>query len=262
MQILTEGTNLDVFFEAVAGDSERLLVLDYDGTLAPFRVERSEALPYPGVAPLIASIMEADRSRVVIVSGRSVTDLERIINFDPMPELYGSHGWERLDRDGTSSSLPIGETSRRGLEEALAFIEAEGLSSYSETKHGSIAFHWRGRGGGEIASLKERLQKGWLGIAERHGLRLLSFDGGLELRAPGNDKGTAVRGLLDQTPPGSAVAYLGDDMTDEDAFRELEGRGLRVLVATSLRPTEADLWIIPPDELLRFLDRWAETSRR
>jgi trehalose 6-phosphate phosphatase len=262
MQILTKGTDLDGFFRIVAEGPERLLILDYDGTLAPFRVERSEALPYPGIAPLIESIMEADRSRVVIVSGRAVDDLKELLRFDPMPELYGSHGWERMGADGTSTSLPIGDTKLRGLEEALAFIEAEGLSSYSETKHGSIAFHWRGRGSGEIESLKDRLQKGWLGIAEQYGLRLLSFDGGIELRVPGNDKGTAIRHLLDQTLPGSAVAYLGDDMTDEDAFRELEGRGIRILVAPSLRPTAADLWIIPPDELIGFLNRWADTCRR
>ncbi len=262
MRILTEGTNLDGFFELVAGDSERLLILDYDGTLSPFRIERSEALPYPGVAPLIGSIMEAERSRVVIVSGRAVEDLQNLLDFTPIPELYGSHGWERTDTDGTLISLPIGAANLRGLEEALSFIEAKGLSSYSERKHGSIAFHWRGLSNDEIETLKERLHKGLLGIAERHGLHLLSFDGGMELRATGNDKGTAVRSLLDQVPAGSAVAYLGDDMTDEDAFRALEGRGLRVLVAPSLRATAADLWITPPDELLEFLGRWAESCRR
>ncbi len=262
MQILTEGTNLDGFFESVAEGSERLLVLDYDGTLAPFRVERSEALPYPGVAPLVESIMEADGSRVVIVSGRAIDDLKELLPFDPMPELYGSHGWERMNADGTSTSLPIGAATLRGMDEALGFLDAEGLSSYSETKHGSIAFHWRGRAIDEIESLKDRLQKGWLGIAEKYDLRVISFDGGIELRVPGNDKGTAIRSLLDQTPLDSAVAYLGDDTTDEDAFRELEGRGLRVLVTPSLHQTVADLWIIPPDELLGFLQRWADTCRR
>jgi trehalose 6-phosphate phosphatase len=262
MQILTKGTNLDNFFELVAEGSERLLVLDYDGTLAPFRIERDEAVPYPGIASLVESIMGTDRSRVVIVSGRTIDDLKDLIRFDPMPELYGSHGWERLSVDGTATSLPIGADNLRGLDEALGFLEAEGLSSHAETKHGSIAFHWRGHGNDEIESLRDVLHEGWLGIAEKYGLRLLSFDGGIELRSPGNDKGTAIRSLLDQAPPDSAVACLGDDMTDEDAFVELEGRGLRVLVALSLRPTAADLWIKPPDELIQFLRRWADTCRR
>ena len=244
MQILTEGINLNGFFENVAGCSERLLVLDYDGTIAPFRIERAEAFPYPGIAPLVESIMEAARSRVVIVSGRSIDDLKGLLRFEPLPELYGSHGWERMTVDGTSTAMPLSIENLRGLGEAIGFLEEEGLSTYAETKHGSIAFHWRGRRGNEVEALRNRLQRGWLEIAERCGLRLLSFDGGLELRAPGNDKGTAIRGLLDRVPLQAAVAYLGDDMTDEDTFLELEGKGLRVLVNTLLRPTAADLSLI------------------
>jgi len=58
----------------------------------------------------------------------------------------------------------------------------------------------------------------------------------------------------------AAVAYLGDDLTDEDAFRALAGRGLRALVRAELRPSEADVWIRPPGELLAFLDRWLRAA--
>lgn len=262
MQILKNGTNLDRFFEKVASSPERLLVLDFDGTLAPFRVERSEALPYPGIAPLVRSIMEGARSRVVIVSGRALTDLKDLLGFDPLPELYGSHGWELMDKDGNRTLLSLEPEHLRGLEEALAFIEEEDLSNFVENKHGSIAFHWRGQSVGEIEKLRERLLAGWAGIAERYGFELLSFDGGLEIRTPGNDKGTALRTILGESDPAAAVAYLGDDMTDEDAFIELEGMGLRVLVNTELRTTAADVWIRPPDELILFLRRWAEACRR
>jgi trehalose-6-phosphatase len=52
------------------------------------------------------------------------------------------------------------------------------------------------------------------------------------------------------------VAYLGDDRTDEDAFKALAGRGLAVLVREELRPTAAAVWLRPPVELLDFLQRW------
>src|SRR5215471_2765713 len=63
--------------------------------------------------------------------------------------------------------------------------------------------------------------------------------------------------------PGAAVAYLGDDRTDEDAFAALQGLGLAVLVRTSPRPTAANLWIEPTEELVEFLARWrlAQASR-
>jgi trehalose 6-phosphate phosphatase len=262
MQILTKGTNLDSFFESVAGGSERLLILDYDGTLAPFRIERAEALPYPGIAPLVGSIMKSARSRVVIVSGRTIDDLKGLLRFEPLPELYGSHGWERMNADGTTVSLSVSAEKLRGLREAMEFLDKKGLASHAESKHGSIAFHWRGRDRKEISALHDRLHRGWSRLSERYGLRLLSFDGGLELRAPDNDKGTTIRRLLDQSSPGTAVAYLGDDITDEDAFVELEGKGLCVLVNAEPRPTAADIWIEPPDELIEFLQRWADACRR
>jgi len=170
MQILTTGTDLDGFFESVARGPERLLVLDYDGTLAPFRIERSDALPYPGVVPLVRSIMEGGRSRVVIVSGRSLYDLKNLLRLDPLPELYGSHGWEHMTEDGIALSMPIGARQLQGLKEALRFLEEEGLSSRAEEKHGSIALHWRGRGKDEIEALRGRLRDAWSDLAERHGL--------------------------------------------------------------------------------------------
>ena len=52
------------------------------------------------------------------------------------------------------------------------------------------------------------------------------------------------------------ASYLGDDLTDEDAFRALKGRGLSVLVRNELRETLADIWLKPPGELIDFLLKW------
>ncbi|MBU1936081.1 trehalose-phosphatase, partial [bacterium] len=60
---------------------------------------------------------------------------------------------------------------------------------------------------------------------------------------------------------GATVAYLGDDLTDEDAFRVLKGKGLGVLVRPEFRPTTADLWLQPPDDLIEFLKNWITICR-
>jgi hypothetical protein len=66
-----------------------------------------------------------------------------------------------------------------------------------------------------------------------------------------------VRTVLAESPAGAAVAFLGDDLTDEDAFRALSGRGLSVLVRARPRSTAADVRLAPPAELLAFLDAWS-----
>jgi trehalose 6-phosphate phosphatase len=84
----------------------------------------------------------------------------------------------------------------------------------------------------------------------------LPFDGGLELRAATKHKGDAVAVVLGEAGDQVAAAYLGDDQTDENAFRAIKGRGLAILVRGEPRPTMADVWLRPPDELVRFLRDW------
>ena len=96
-------------------------------------------------------------------------------------------------------------------------------------------------------------------------MSLLAFDGGVELRPREPNKGSVVRSLLGAQKPPAAFAFLGDNRTDEDAFvavREaMRGRSaLSVLVRPEWRPTAADVWLRPPEELLEFLQAWAEHS--
>ena len=78
---------------------------------------------------------------------------------------------------------------------------------------------------------------GWRPIVAENGLDLLEFDGGLEIRARKAHKGDAVRGFLDEISPSAPVAYLGDDMTDEQAFQAMGVRGITVLVRPEWRET-------------------------
>jgi trehalose-phosphatase len=75
---------------------------------------------------------------------------------------------------------------------------------------------------------------------------------------PGRDKGFVVDTVLREMDTDTVAAYLGDDLTDEDAFKAINGRGLPVLVRGEFRPTAARCWLKPADELLAFLRRWQE----
>jgi trehalose-phosphatase len=104
--------------------------------------------------------------------------------------------------------------------------------------------------------MEAKIRKLFASAVEDHGLHLLPFDGGLELRARGKNKGDAVSTILQESGSEVAAAYLGDDQTDENAFRAIKGRGVAILVRADPRPTVADIWLRPPEELGRFLRDW------
>ncbi len=260
MKNLKPDLDLDIFFRNVAASEKRLLLLDYDGTLAPFNVKRDKAFPYPGIREALRAILDSDGSRLVLISGRTTVDLLPLLQLEPHPEIWGAHGWERLFPDGRREISAVEKPAERALEQVEAILDGEGLAHLCEIKHGCIAIHWRGMEGSEIEKLRDRFLKAWSGFAGNAGLSLIEFDGGIELRARGRNKAFVVRTILSEMGQGTVSAFLGDDRTDEEAFNALEGKGLRVLVRSEFRPTTADLWLKPPDEVLDFLKRWTVAS--
>lgn len=256
------GKVLDGFFDAVSRAEKRALMLDYDGTLAPFVVERDRAFPYPGVREAVDSIMEQGRSRVVVVSGRAVRDILPLMGFRVTPEVWGSHGWERLGPDGVVTVPETGALERSGIEAAVEWAVKSGHAGRAEVKPSGVAFHTRGLEEAQASRLRDEAKSVFDGIASRGGFDVRGFDGGVELRLSGMDKGDTVRELLAELGPDAAAAYLGDDDTDEDAFRALKGKGLGVLVRVEPRESAASLWIRPPEGLLVFLDRWRAACGR
>jgi trehalose-phosphatase len=244
-------------YKLLKGRRNSLLMLDYDGTLAPFCVDRSKAFPYPGVRECLESILENPKSRLVIISGRVISDLIPLLGLDPLPEIWGSHGWERRFPNGEYTVGPFDEEALRGIAEADDWAYVHGLETRCERKPGSVALHWRGL---HRETAKEMLIKaitGWRPLEEKYGLQIQAFSGGVEIRIPGRNKGDVVRRLLSESPPDTAAAYLGDDKTDEDAFEALAEKGLSALVRPVTRASRADVWIRPPEELIRFLEVWA-----
>lgn len=249
---------LTQFFESLKAAQRRLLMLDYDGTLAPFTVERDKAYPYPGVELRLDKLIASAKTEVIIISGRALDDLKPLLRLDNFPEMWGSHGWELLSRDGIYDIKPFNSEDVDWLTDAREYVFESKLEAYLEEKPVSLAIHVRGLDDRLALDILAKIRHYWDRITARSKLVCDEFDGGLELKVPGFDKGQVVREILDHFNRPPTAAYLGDDLTDEDAFRALEGRALRVLVRKESRPSAADIKIIPPDELLEFLDRWIE----
>ncbi len=262
MRVLKSGTDVDGFFRGMAHAAERVLFLDYDGTLAPFRSRPEHAMPYAGVASLLSAMARERASRVVLVSGRPVSDLRRAAAFVPHAEAWGLHGWQQSRADGARVYYDPGPPVRERLAEAARRAATlETIGARIERKGVSVAVHWRGLDPLASQAIESRLRALWRSV-EDAAVEILEFDGGVELRARGRHKGTVVREVLARCAPQAAAAYLGDDLTDEDAFDAIRSRGLAVLVRPELRQTHADVWLTPPGELLAFLRRWQDSAPR
>lgn len=252
-------TRLSGFFGELSLAPERALLLDYDGTLAQFRTDPEQATPYPEVPPLLNRIRKHTNTRLIIVTGRRAYDAARLLGLNHV-EVWGCHGMERLHANGTYEMPVIDDRLLEAISEADRLLTLEGLSDLLEHKPAGTAVHWRGREA--IADeVRQKVEHIWARLPNKDGLRLEPFDGGMEIREASTDKGYVVRAVLSEMGPGAAVAYLGDDGTDEDAFLAVRGHGLSVLVRREFRETAADVWIRPPDGLVTFLANWSVACR-
>lgn len=247
------------FLRSLASARQSALLLDYDGTLAPFRVDPSKVRPWGGVVNLLEAIQRSERTRLAIITGRPARDVAMQLGLRHTPEIWGLHGAERLFADGRieSESLPLQQhqsldSARAGL---YAMMRELRLSLRVEEKANAVAVHWRGKSTHTTGLIQQRTLSLFRPFAAEIGMTLLQFDGGIELRA-GRNKGDAVRALLKELPANLPIAYLGDDATDEDAFQALGSRGLCVLVRREWRPGAAQLWLRPPVQLREFLSEW------
>jgi trehalose-phosphatase len=230
--------------------------LDYDGTLTPI-VERPELATLSD--SMRAVLAELSRlAPVVIVSGRDRLDVTRLVGLDGL--VYaGSHGFDIAGPDGLAREHPDAEPYRETLAAAATELEAKlaGIEgALVERKRFAVAVHWRLVAPAEVPRVATAVDES---VGRLAGLRKTGGKAVFELRPRIEwDKGRAVLWLLEalglagqETVP----LYLGDDETDEDAFRALAGSGIGILVAEAPRRTAAAYSLRDTDAVERFLRR-------
>lgn len=253
----------DAFFGKFAGQARPLLLLDYDGTLAPFRVDRFQARPWAGVHDLLRRIQQQRRSRMVMITGRPAAEIAPLLALDPPLEVWGLHGAERLYPDGRRELEQAPSATQARLEELRESLKRDSLGGLFEDKANGVVMHWRGVSRKKAELLEQRTRALFEPLSKMEGLALLEFEDGLELRV-GRDKGGAVEAILAENNGSGPAAFLGDDLTDEAAFRAINkmgSRGLSVLMRREPRKTAAKVWLRPPQELRTFLERWAQADK-
>ena len=192
--------------------AEAALFLDLDGTLAPIAPRPEDVKPDPARSELLRRLSTALAGRLAVVSGRSLTDVDRILD-GSVTALAGVHGLELRFPDRRDWRAAPNE-SLAAARDTLASLVARWPGIRIEDKGLSLAAHYRAAP--EAAASVKRLTEQ---LARELGLVLQPGDMVAEVRTPGPDKGGAVRAFMAEPPfAGSRPIFVGDDLTDERGF--------------------------------------------
>lgn len=244
------------FWNALSEASSVVLLLDYDGTLAPFHEDRMAAVPAPGVVPALQAIDATRRTVMVIVSGRPVHEVRRLL---PEPDLtiIGTHGYELRLPGGESFTIGINELQSALLDKAFERAHDEIGEERVERKSATVAAHFRGMSLPATLVARDAIRERWESFNDPSAVEIREFNGGLEMRALGSDKGTAVESFIQNLPDVPLTVYIGDDETDEDAFKSVNRMGGHsIRVGERSQQTAAIGNLESSAAVVRFLERW------
>lgn len=239
---------------------EPAVFLDYDGTLTPIVSTPDRAVISPEMRDVVRRL--ADRYPVTVVSGRGREDVARLVGLENL-HFAGSHGFDISGPEGgdrrirhrvAEEVVPAVARVTERLEKELAGTEG----AIVEPKRYTVAVHYRtvsAEDFGAVESAVDGALEDHPELKKAHGKKVFEIRPRLEW-----DKGEAVLWLLEALGldgAGVVPLYLGDDTTDEDAFRALEGRGIGIVVTRAPRPTAARYSLQDTGEVRDFLERMA-----
>ncbi len=248
-------------FSAALDGRRPAIFLDYDGTLTPI-VQRPEMAILSERGRAVVDAL-AKKLPTAVVSGRDRPDVEKLVALESL--IYvGSHGFDIVVPGGAKIENPIGgdfapllDAAEARLDEALGPIPGAQI----ERKKFSIAAHYRNVADTDYSRFRAALdavEADFDGLKEKTGKKVFELQPKLDW-----DKGKAVLWLLEALELQAddlVPMFFGDDVTDEDAFAALQGRGLSVIVSDteddgSGRRTAASFRVHDTDELLTLLER-------
>jgi trehalose-phosphatase len=243
-----------------------LLMTDFDGTLTPIVSRPSEVVLSKEMGSILAELNAKEWCTVAVISGRALDDLTERLKIDDIVRA-GNHGSE-IEGPGLSFRAPVAEKTMAAIRRVLYGILALPLEYRGveiEDKKLSLSVHFRNAAEGAVDEITGRVLGAASPYVESGLLRAHAGKKVLEIRSPWWNKGKALRYLVAAylTRLGGTLfpIFMGDDATDEDAFRAIGNEGLTVFVGRDER-SNASYRLDYVDEVQEFLNRLLRIERR
>jgi trehalose 6-phosphate synthase/phosphatase len=227
----TATTQLLTDFKAA---SQRLILLDYDGTLVGFHADPQRAAPDQELRLLLRALTELPDTRVVLISGRDRATLDKWLGQLPV-DFITEHGvWLRAAGEEWELFQTMQNDWMRDLRPVLELYVARTAGSFIEEKDYSLVWHYR-RADADLGEVRARELLAHLAFMTANtDLQVMEGNKVLEIKNSGINKGTAAARWLARYPADFILA-LGDDRTDEDTFRALPPEAYTVKVGNGAR---------------------------
>ncbi len=229
-----------------------LVASDYDGTLAPIVSDPRRAFPRRETMVALKRLAAMSNTHVALISGRALQDLATLTGSPQAIRLVGSHGSE-FDLDFSQRLDPEAAKLLAEVRQELVAIAHRDSGAALEDKPASIAFHFRNVADTELG--QEMAEAVLAGPAKRGGVYTRRGKMVVELTVVPTDKGAALDTIRGEIGA-SAVIYLGDDITDEDAFTTLRGPDVAIKIGNG--DSAATARLEDPNEVSRYLAALAE----
>ena len=196
---------------------DRLLFIDYDGTLMPFADRPENAPPDPEALELLKKLTDDPRNEVVIISGRNRKHLDEWLKDLPV-QLSAEHGcWIRGRSEEWVTLEPMSSEWMERIRPMLEIWVDRTPGSYIEEKEYSIVWHYRGIHPGMGEQRVSELREALVSVTEDLGLSMVEGAKLLEIKPAGVNKGSAAHRWMCRDEIDFVLA-IGDDRTDEDIF--------------------------------------------
>jgi trehalose 6-phosphate phosphatase len=242
----------------VAGTEHLLVAMDFDGTMSPLVDHADDARPLPRAAAAFAELAALPRTTTALISGRALDSLRAVASPPENTLLIGSHGAEAWMGPG-STELQLDDAQRELLAEIrqeLAGIVDQAPGTLLEDKPAGVVLHTRladdDVADDAVAAARAVLQ-------DRSGVFLKTGNRVLETSVVHASKGEGVA-FLRQATGATAVAFAGDDTTDEDALGTLVTGDLGVKVGLDF--TQAEFRVESPVHVCELLEALLRERKR